>query len=114
MRIIPIYESRVKLTFGCGIPHPAACDLRDNAVMRKSDKIQKRYARAEDRIMCEDERWFVRTREGRRGPFRSRREAQAEARLFVDTMMYLNDDPALPDHIDRDDVPPVLSSAPGP
>lgn len=72
--------------------------------MRKSDKFQKRHARTEDRITCDDERWFVRTREGRRGPFRSRREAQAEARLFVDTMMYLNDDPALPDHIDRDDV----------
>jgi hypothetical protein len=74
------------------------------APMRKTDKTQKRYSRGQDRIICEGERWFVRTREGKRGPFRSRREAQAEARLYVDTMAYLSDDPVLPDHVDRDDV----------
>jgi hypothetical protein len=74
------------------------------SVMRKTDKTQKRYARGQDRIICEGEHWFVRTREGKRGPFRSRREAQAEARLYVDTMVYLNGDPVLPEGVDRDDV----------
>lgn len=60
--------------------------------MRKTDKTHHRHRRSADRIVQRDERWFVRTREGLRGPFRSRREAHAEARLFVDTMIYLSDE----------------------
>lgn len=71
--------------------------------MRKTDRQGRPHARSADRIVTRDERWFVRTREGLRGPFRSRREAQAEMRLFVDTMVYLSDE-TLPEHIDRDDV----------
>lgn len=75
--------------------------------MRKTDKTQSRYRRTADRIVQRQERWFVRTREGLRGPFRSRREAHAEARLFVDTMIYLSDEldgSKMPGRLDLDDV----------
>lgn len=60
--------------------------------MRKTDKRRRTPRRTADRIVQRNDRWFVRTREGLRGPFRSRREAHAESRLFVDTMMYLSDE----------------------
>lgn len=72
--------------------------------MRKSDTIDKPYRRAPDRIVCEDERWYVRTREGLRGPFGSRRVAEAEARLFVETMAYLESVEELPAGVDPGDV----------
>ena len=57
--------------------------------MRKTDQSYREFERAADRVFCEDSRWYVRTREGLRGPFGSRRAAEAEAALFVDTMTYL-------------------------
>ncbi len=73
--------------------------------MRKTDKTRFRFRRANDRIEQQGERWFVRTREGLRGPFRSRREAHAEARLYIDTMIYLSDDlPPAAGHLDLRDV----------
>ena len=57
--------------------------------MRKTDRAPSDDMRATDRIFSEDERWFVRTREGMRGPFGSRRAAEAEADLFVDTVKFL-------------------------
>jgi hypothetical protein len=57
--------------------------------MRKTDLAPSDDARAIDRVFSEDERWFVRTREGMRGPFGSRRAAEAEADLFVDTVRFL-------------------------
>lgn len=73
--------------------------------MRKTDKTRYRFRRTTDRIEQQGERWFVRTREGMRGPFRSRREAHAEARLFIDTMIYLSDDlPPSARRLDLSDV----------
>ena len=57
--------------------------------MRKTDDTPTEYLRRPDRIECVEGCWYVRTREGRRGPFGSRRAAEAERALYVDTMSYL-------------------------
>ena len=57
--------------------------------MRKTDQAPSSSVRSRDRIFSDDDRWFVRTREGMRGPFGSRRAAEAEAEMFVDTVKYL-------------------------
>lgn len=73
--------------------------------MRKTDRVPSARSRGEDRIFNEDDRWFVRTREGRRGPFGSRRAAEAEAELFVDTVVFLEQNlRALPPDVDADDI----------
>lgn len=77
---------------------------RDNDPMRRTDDTFTDYPRKPDRIECEDDRWYVRTREGRRGPFGSRRAVEAEAALFVDTMAYLQQAQALPPNLDCADV----------
>ena len=71
--------------------------------MRKSDTEPLDMPRRAERVECEDGRWYVLTREGRRGPFSTRRAADAEAHLFVDTMQYL-ERMTLPPDIDRSDV----------
>ncbi len=71
--------------------------------MRKSDVEPRKTDRRADRIVCDGERWYVLTREGRRGPFATRRAAEAEARLFVETMQYL-ERVALPPDLDPSDV----------
>ncbi|MEQ8857543.1 MAG: DUF6316 family protein [Pseudomonadales bacterium] len=65
--------------------------------------MRPNLSRRADRIVCEDDRWYVLTREGRRGPFSTRRAADAEARLFVDTMQYLERTPP-PADLDHSDV----------
>jgi hypothetical protein len=74
-------------------------------VMRKTDQTPDDHVRSFERVFHEDERWFVRTREGMRGPFSSRRAAEAEADLFVDTVKFLEEHhPGVPEDIDRDDI----------
>lgn len=73
--------------------------------MRKTDETQKYAVRSEDRIFIEDDRWFVRTREGLRGPFSCRRAAEAEADLFVDTVLFLEQNrSAVPTGVDQADI----------
>lgn len=73
--------------------------------MRRNDKQLAEHKRLPDRILCDEEdRWFVLTREGRRGPFGSRRAAQAEAQLFVETVEYLSRDAKFARDADRDDI----------
>jgi len=73
--------------------------------MRNTDHTPSSSVRSTDRIFNEDDRWFVRTREGRRGPFGSRRAAEAEAELFVDTVKFLQQNhPAMRRDVDPDDV----------
>jgi hypothetical protein len=59
--------------------------------MRKTDRHDDGHVRSSDRVYIDDDRWFVRTREGMRGPFSSRRAAEAEADLFVDTVKFLQE-----------------------
>ncbi len=80
---------------------PGSRRFRQNRAMRKTDQSSGEFQRVPERIYCDDERWYVRTREGMRGPFGSRRAAAAEAALFVDTMAYL-ERLRTPDHVDRD------------
>lgn len=73
--------------------------------MRKTDQSPTHVPRVEDRVFNEDDRWFVRTREGMRGPFGSRRAAEAEAELFVDTVKYLEQNQrTVPPGVDPDDI----------
>lgn len=73
--------------------------------MRKTDRSPDDSARSTDRIYNDDDRWFVRTREGTRGPFGSRRAAEAEADLFVDTVMYIEQiHPSVPPDVDPGDI----------
>jgi len=72
--------------------------------MRKTDQSIRDHQRTLDRVFCEESRWYVRTREGLRGPFGSRRAAEAEAELFVDTMAYLERAAELPSGVDGADV----------
>lgn len=70
--------------------------------MRKTDELRQDAARSEDRVFIEDDRWFVRTREGLRGPFSCRRAAEAEAELFVDTVRFLEENhSAIPGDVDQ-------------
>src|SRR5690606_22964723 len=76
-----------------------------NRAMRKPVKIPTHSPRAEGRVFNEDDRWYVRTREGMRGPFGSRRAAEAEAELFVDTLKFLEQNQrSVPPGIDPDDI----------
>ncbi len=73
--------------------------------MRKTDLTPTHPPRSLERVFLEDDRWFVRTREGLRGPFGSRRAAEAEAALFVETLQYLEQHrPALPPGGNQTDV----------
>ena len=73
--------------------------------MRKTDQNPSSSVRSPDRVFNEDDRWFVRTREGMRGPFGSRRAAEAEAELFVDTVKFLQQNqPAVSRDVDPDDL----------
>lgn len=73
--------------------------------MRKTDTTTAEYPRSKDRIFATDGAWFVRTREGDRGPFRTRRHAEAELLLYVETMSYLEEfGGSVPDAFDPNDV----------
>lgn len=81
--------------------------------MRKTDHTPHESGRSTDRIFREDDRWFVRTREGMRGPFGSRRAAHAEAELFVDTVKYLEEKRSeLPPDLDEGDIDLVDMNGP--
>jgi hypothetical protein len=59
--------------------------------MRKTDTTPAPQQRAKDRIYTTDGAWFVRTREGERGPFRNRQRAEAELCLYLETLSYLEE-----------------------
>ena len=62
-----------------------------NHPMRKSDEKNKVHPRTKDRLFCLDKRWYFLTREGNRGPFDSRKEAETELKLYADAMEFIND-----------------------
>lgn len=74
--------------------------------MRRSDPDgNEYYARSADRVFHDGGQWFVRTREGIRGPFVTRSCAEAELRLYVDTMQFLEEHQgSMPSHLDLADV----------
>ena len=62
-----------------------------NHPVRKSDEKNKVHYRAKDRFFCLDGHWYFLTREGNRGPFDSREEAETELKLYADTMEFIDD-----------------------
>jgi hypothetical protein len=51
--------------------------------MRNSDTKPRPHFRAESRFYQQDGQWFYSTREGEHGPFASRHDAEADARLYA-------------------------------
>jgi hypothetical protein len=73
--------------------------------MRKTDTTPATHERCKDRIFASNGQWFVRTREGERGPFRNRQRAEDEIRLYLDTLSYLEKFGAtVPDDVDPSQV----------
>lgn len=73
--------------------------------VREFDNPKVRHVRMVQRLVRRDEAWFVRTREGERGPFDDRRHATAELQRYVETMTFFGAHTDLvPDHVDPRDV----------
>lgn len=98
-------KPRPSFTSECEFRHVGPVTFGHNEGMRKSDTDNKPHPRKADRVFDEQGEWFVRTREGVRGPFRTRQQAEAELRLYVDTMSFLEENRAsMPSHLDWGDV----------
>ena len=62
--------------------------------MRKSDKNKKttvRHYRSRERFVRKEDQWFYQTREGVRGPFKTREVAERELGRFTDTMKFVEE-----------------------
>ncbi len=61
--------------------------------MRKSDTDQKaiKHYRTRERFFRQDDQWFFQTREGARGPFKTREAAERELGRFVDTVEFFEE-----------------------
>ena len=59
--------------------------------MRKTDTEEKVFFRSDERFYCEDGQWYFQTREGDRGPFKSRLVAELKLRHYIDSMAFLED-----------------------
>ena len=57
--------------------------------MRRSDSESRTSERTSSRVFQRSEGWFVRTREGLRGPFASKSAAEHEASAYAQTMEFL-------------------------
>ncbi len=54
--------------------------------MRKVDASDKLYYRSKQRMFCVNGEWFYQTREGNRGPFASRVDAERDAGQYQHEM----------------------------
>ena len=61
--------------------------------MRKSDKNKKTtgHYRSPERFFQQEDQWFFQTREGARGPFKTRQIAERELARFTDTMEFVEE-----------------------
>ncbi len=88
-----------------GTPVAAPHAPRRALKARKSDGANLRFIRSTKRLREQNGLWYVRTREGNRGPFVNRRDAVTELLRYADTMRYVDANRAiLPDNLDWDDV----------
>jgi len=72
--------------------------------VRKGDGDARDFhASRENRLQHHDGVWFFRSREGLKGPYPSRRDAEQTLATYIETMEYLEDQPA-PDNFDPTDV----------
>lgn len=51
--------------------------------MRDTDRAPKTYFRTASRFYQQQDGWYYSTREGEHGPFDSREDAEADARLYA-------------------------------
>ena len=73
--------------------------------MRKSDKQDRDFERRDGRVIHEEWQWFYHTREGRRGPFDTRKSAITDLDQYVETMAFIEEHPdSLPENVDLEDV----------
>ncbi len=76
--------------------------------MRKSDELAELPAppkRAAHRFFRLHGLWYLQTREGERGPFKTRAEAKLELLRYIDTMEYIEEfREVLPEDLDCEDV----------
>ena len=73
--------------------------------MRKTDKSPVELERRKERLFREKGKWYYHIRDGLRGPFGNRREAQEDLQRFTVTKSYMEANPAsVPDDLDIDDV----------
>ena len=59
--------------------------------MRKSDKQEKQFFRAGDRVYCQNGQWFFTTREEDHGPFPTREAAELNLSRYVIEMEHFDD-----------------------
>jgi hypothetical protein len=78
-------------------------DWRGMRSVRKGDGESAGFESSEDRIFRKDGVWFFDTREGPKGPYLSRSDAEKVLSNYAETMEYL-DDHRVPSRFDRTDV----------
>jgi hypothetical protein len=85
--------------------------------MRKSDSDKLSFFRSSARVLRKSGKWYCETREGDRGPFDSRDEAELELQRYVEIVEFIdNNKSELPKGVDSSEVdivelknPPYLS-----
>ena len=81
--------------------------------MRKTDLKNLTHRRSGQRVIRHNGEWYYRTREGRRGPFKTEAALRADLLAFVGTMEYIQENPShLPGGIDSADVTVIDIDAP--
>lgn len=71
--------------------------------MRKSDEDAEEFEASEDRFTSQDGMWYFKSREGLKGPFGSRLDAEEMLSGYIATMEYLEEH-QVPDQFDPTDV----------
>jgi hypothetical protein len=64
--------------------------LYSHCVNRRTDHDDRVFRRLKHRISSEGGQWFYQTREGVRGPFKTKRLAETDLRLYVGTMEFVD------------------------
>ena len=64
---------------------------RHNPPMRKSDYESSTYFRSENRVFCQNGRWFYQTREDDHGPFSTREAAELDLQRYVEEMAFFDE-----------------------
>lgn len=81
--------------------------------MRKSDEVPGTFDRRDERLFRDLGKWFYHIRDGLRGPFNNRRDAQEDLQRFVVTRNYMESYPnRVPDDLDIDDVTHIELKSP--
>ena len=75
--------------------------------MRKGDASTHNFDSLENRLVCEDGLWSFQSREGMKGPYLSRPDAEKAMSSYVETMEYLEDQ-RVPHQFDPNDVTVIM------